>query len=321
MLDPKDLSGILAMMPAFATDDAISLAAANTVDVDRLRHGVDRIVTDGIDVIATTGSFGEGYLVSDAEFELIVRETLRTAAGRVPVFAGCVATSPRDIARRVGIAADAGADGVLLALPFYFPLTVDNAIGFLTSVANRHPDLAVLIYHNPVLHKTYLPSSAFAELGRHRNIVGLKDSHRETRSFIELMQVAPHLRVFVSTRQYYPYSLLGAAGTWSYECWMGPSPLIQLRRYMQCGDYDQATTLIRQLTSPVEGGPGDLRWREVASKIAIRHAGYCDPGPLRVPYTQVPDDVDDTARRRAAQWLELAKRATAELSADVGALG
>jgi dihydrodipicolinate synthase/N-acetylneuraminate lyase len=168
------------------------------------------------------------------------------------------------------------------------------------------PRLAILIYHNPVLHRTYIPTAAFREIGKLKNVVGMKDSHRETRSFIELMAVAPQLRVFVSSRQYYPYSLLGAAGTWSYECWMGPAPLLRLRHAIESQDFEEAIEVIRAITNAVEGtGATDLRWRETAAKIAIHYAGYCEPGPLRAPYVTIPAEVKEAARNRATQWLKI----------------
>jgi hypothetical protein len=59
MLSASDLGGLMAMMPAFATDDAGDIHSIATVDVGRLHHGLDRMISDGADVIATTGSFGE----------------------------------------------------------------------------------------------------------------------------------------------------------------------------------------------------------------------------------------------------------------------
>ena len=43
MLSAKDVGGLMAMMPAFATDDAGDIRATMTVDVGRLRCGLDRI--------------------------------------------------------------------------------------------------------------------------------------------------------------------------------------------------------------------------------------------------------------------------------------
>src|SRR5205823_1035292 len=55
MLSAKDIGGLMAMMPAFATDNAADIRATSTVDVGRLHHGLDRMIRDGANVIATTG--------------------------------------------------------------------------------------------------------------------------------------------------------------------------------------------------------------------------------------------------------------------------
>ena len=52
MLSASDLGGLMAMMPAFATDNAADIRATATVDVGRLRHGLDRMIRDGADIIA-----------------------------------------------------------------------------------------------------------------------------------------------------------------------------------------------------------------------------------------------------------------------------
>ena len=52
----NELSGVLAMMPAFATPDAVNIRATETIAVDNLKEAVDRIVRDGINNIATTGT-------------------------------------------------------------------------------------------------------------------------------------------------------------------------------------------------------------------------------------------------------------------------
>ena len=79
MLNAKDLGGLMAMMPAFATDDAANMRAVDTVDVERLRTGLNRMITDGAYVIATTGSFGECHTLLIDEFRMIARESI---AGR-----------------------------------------------------------------------------------------------------------------------------------------------------------------------------------------------------------------------------------------------
>jgi dihydrodipicolinate synthase/N-acetylneuraminate lyase len=298
----QDLSGMLAMMPAFATDDAASVHATATVDVERLTRGVNRIIADGIDVLATTGSFGEFHTLLDDEYTTLVEATVEAVNGRIPVFIGCTALNSRETFRRAAVARDAGADGLLVGVPFYFPSTVDNAVRFYRDLASEFPDLAIMIYHNPTLHHVTLPVRAIAELAELPNVVAMKDAHRETRDFVALQRATQdRIRVFVAAWQFHGYQPLGAAGFWSYDCWMGPEPLIRLRDAMLAGRTDEGADITLDLYPPRDALPS-LSWRETLAKIAISYAGYVEPGPLRPPFVIIPPEIDKAARDRSARW-------------------
>ena len=65
MIGANELKGILGMMPAFATPDAIDIRATQTIAVDNLKEGVDKIIKDGVNNIATT-EVNEGALAASA---------------------------------------------------------------------------------------------------------------------------------------------------------------------------------------------------------------------------------------------------------------
>lgn len=299
---PSDLGGILAMMPAFATDDAASVHATATVDTDRLDRGVRRLVDDGIDVLATTGSFGEFHTLLEDEFETLTRATVEAVGGRIPVFAGCTALNSRHAFRRARVAQEAGADGLLVGIPFYFPSTVENAVRFVRDIAAEFPDLAIMLYHNPTLHHVTLPIRAMAELAELPSVVAMKDAHRETRDFTALQRATGgRIKVFVATWQFHGYEPLGAAGFWSYDCWMGPEPVLRLRDAVRAGRRDEAADITLDLYPPREQLPS-LSWRETLAKLAIAKAGYVDPGPLRPPFVLIPPEVERAAEERSARW-------------------
>jgi dihydrodipicolinate synthase/N-acetylneuraminate lyase len=213
MLTAQDLHGTMAMMPAFATPDAADINARSTIAVDNLAAGVDRIIKDGIDVISTSGSFGEFHTLLPDEFQTLVRTTIDVVNRRVPLFIGCTALNSREVAEKMRIARDAGAEGVLVGVPFYFPSTLDNAVRFYHDIAGLFPELAIMIYHNPALHNVTLAVSAFKRICENGNVVAMKDSHRTTPEFMKLMDVTKgRVSVFVNTQQYHPYADLGAAG-------------------------------------------------------------------------------------------------------------
>lgn len=311
----QDLGGVMGMMPAFATPDAADIDATSTIDVDNLRAGVNRMIGDGIDVIATTGSFGEFHTLLWPEFETLARATAEVVNKRVPLFLGCTALNSREAVQRMRLAREVGADGVLVGVPFYFPSTVDNAVRFYHDIAERFPDLGIMIYHNPALHNVTIPVNAFQRITQNRNVVAMKDSHRSLEEFTELMgSVRGKITVFVNQMQFASYSERGATACWSIDSWMGPWPLLRLRDAIRAGDIETAKRITGELAGPgngegrAAGGPPNLSWRETASKIAQQFAGYVNPGPLRPPFVELPTDVVEKAKQRAAYWNQLCAR-------------
>jgi dihydrodipicolinate synthase/N-acetylneuraminate lyase len=307
MLGSADLKGIMAMMPAFATDDAVNVDATATIDVDRLHKGVDRMIKDGgADVIATTGSFGETSNLLPSELATLARATVETVAKRVPVIIGCATLNTRLAVQQIRIAEEAGADGVIVGVPFYFPSTVDNAVQFYRDIAERFPKLGIMIYHNPVLHNVTLPVEAFKALSQIPNLIGMKDSHHTPSQFMELIDiVGDRISVFVNHSQYFSYAPIGASGFWAIDVWMGPEPMVFLKNAVARGDMKAARQATVDSSFNRAGSSVNLAWRENAHKIACRFAGYVDPGPLRPPFTHIPEDVVNRQKARAKRWREL----------------
>src|SRR5262249_12654356 len=189
MLRASDIGGMMAMMPAFATDAAADLKATNTVSIERLRAGLDRLVRDGANVIATTGSFGECHTLLPDEFATLARECVDVVRKRVPLFVGVTSVNARETVAKMRVVADTAADGVLLGVPYYFPSTVDNAVRFFREIAELFPRLNILIYHNPALHHVTLPVECFEALVKIPQVVGMKDSHRDTTTFLRLQEI------------------------------------------------------------------------------------------------------------------------------------
>ena len=230
---------------------------------------------------------------------------------RVPVMIGCTHLNPREAMRQARFAQEAGADGLLLGVPFYYQATVDNAVQFYHDIADAFPKLGIMIYHNPTHHRVTIPVGAFKKITEKPNIVGMKDSHRTPLQFVELINtVKGKISVFVNQTQAFPYAMLGAAGCWSFNVWMGPSPVIRLRDACQAQDWETAKQICLDLEGTNRVGPniGNLSWRENVFKLATNEAGYCTAGPLRAPWRIIPQEVKDNSKKIAAYWKTLCEK-------------
>jgi dihydrodipicolinate synthase/N-acetylneuraminate lyase len=317
MLSASDLGGLMAMMPAFATDNAADIHATATVDIGRLRHGLDRMIADGADVIATTGSFGECHTLLPDEFRTLAHETVAVVKKRVPLFIGVTSVNSREAVQKIRIIEGSGADGILLGVPYYFPSSLENAIRLYRDIGEMFPNLNIMIYHNPALHHVTLPVAAFAEIAKNPAVIAMKDSHRTPQEFVELQKIIRgKMSVFVFQGQYATYADLGAAGFWSIDAWMGPWPHLALREAVRRGDRDAAAAITLDIVPPGQP-PANLSWRETAAKVAIRMAGYVDPGPLRPPFVEIPAEVTERMKQRVERWHKVCAkyRAMAEAGA------
>jgi len=314
MLTADRMHGVCAMMPAFTTPDGGQVDNRSTVNVDELMRAVDQIVRDGVDVVATTGTFGELYNLLWEEFQDLTRATVKAVDHRVPCIIGCTSPNPREVIRKMELIQESGADGVILGAPYYMPLTPENAVQFYLDVADRFPSLGIMIYHNPEFHHVTIPVSGFREFATRPNILAMKDSHRQVDAFMNIVDIVKGgVSLFVRQAQLPAYAPLGAAGCWAIDAWMGPWPLLLLRDACKAGDYETA----KRVTLEMGRVPStqDLKWRDLVAKLAMNDAGYCTAGPLRAPFRRIPDAMIEVARARGRAWRELAERCRAEMTA------
>lgn len=254
MVSAKDVHGVMAMMPSFSTDDAGDLNATSTAAVNNLQAGVDRMIKDGVDVITTTGSFGECYNLFWDEFRSLASATVEAVKKRVPVFIGTTSPNAREVVQRLKFVQEVGADGTLLGVPYYDVQSADYIAGFYSQIAEMFPKLGILVYHNPVNHKVKIPVSVFSTLVKYPNIIGMKDSHRDTREFVRLMEIIRgKFSVMTNQAQMFPYYKMGAAGCWSIDAWMGPWPVLHLRNLVRAGKDQEALQVIGKIMN-VAGG-------------------------------------------------------------------
>lgn len=306
-----ELHGICGMMPAFSTPDASDLTATQTVDVENLQEGVERIIKDGgVDMIATTGSFGQCYNLFWEEFQTLVRASIEAVNDRVPLMVGVTSANPRETYQKIKFVREAGGEGVLVGLPYYDPLPIRDIPTFYRTVSEAFPDLSIMVYHNPENHRVYMPVGVFRELVKLPNVVAMKDGRRDTRDFMDLHDIIQgKISDFVHILQVYPFYEMGAAGCWSYHIWQGPWPVIALRDAAIAGDTEKQRTIIGEMRAGgVAGRPTEL-------------ADYVAMGPQRPPRSWIeafPEEAaknTERAREALAGWLALCEKYRPEVEA------
>ena len=170
-----------------------------------------------------------------------------------------------------------------------------------------------MIYHNPFNHRVTIPVEAFKKLVEKPNIVAMKDSQRTPMQFMNLHEIVKgKISVFVNQIQLFPYMMLGAAGCWSLNAWMGPSPIVRALEAAQAENWDE----VREICIGIAGvSPRGNRADAYSSKLAINEAGYCYAGPPRPPYRVLNEEAKQRAKIMGRRWRELCERYPAKTKA------
>jgi len=140
---------------------------------DTLVWHVQRLVTAGVDSIGLLGSTGSyAYLTMEAR-KRTVRVAAEAIGGRVPLIVGVGALRTDEAAALARDAAEAGADGVLLAPMSYQRLTEDEVYQHFKAVAAAGR-LPLCIYNNPGTTNFNFSRDLIARLSRLPHVEGVK---------------------------------------------------------------------------------------------------------------------------------------------------
>lgn len=169
------MSNLFGVMPYLATP----VRADGKVNAPVLERLSNDLVAAGVHGLAVLGSTGEfAYLDSDQKRDA-VNVVINVSKGRVPVIAGVASTSTSQAITQALAYQKLGADGILLTLDAYFPLSELQILSYFKAIADA-VDIPIVIYTNPNFQKVSLSLDVIENLSRHPRIQYLKDASTDT---------------------------------------------------------------------------------------------------------------------------------------------
>lgn len=172
-----ELRGVFA--PATTPFDPVTCDA----DVISLRANVRRWLQAPLRGIVLFGSTGEGVLLDEDEKARLTGSTRDLLNADRLLLCGTGAESTRATIRQTKLVADAGADAVLVQPPsFYKPLMTPAALrDHYVAVAEASTVPVILYQVPPRFSGVELEPGLVAEVARHPNVIGIKDSSGDLR--------------------------------------------------------------------------------------------------------------------------------------------
>ncbi len=202
-------------------------------------------IESGIDFLIPCGTTGEASTLEEAEHLRVAEVVVKTAAGRVPIFAGCTHNATREAVRRAKqLATVAGLTGILTANPYYNRPGQEGQYQHFRAIAEA-VELPVLLYNIPSRTGANLEPATVLRLAEIGNIAGIKESSGNLAQITELIAEAPRgFKVFSGDDgMTLPVIALGGVGLVSVASNAIPAQMAQMVRAALAGDFAAARAI------------------------------------------------------------------------------
>ena len=177
------------------------------LDVAGLERLVSHMLDGGVHGLFLLGSCGEGPVLPPSLQRELITRTTALVAGRVPIIVGITDACVSESLAVAGHAADHGADAVVAAAPFYFPMSQHQLARWAEQLAGSLP-LPLLFYNMPAMVKISIEPETMKRLCQCPNIIGFKDSSFDLPLFEQLTAVGrgerPEWAIFVGPEELLP---------------------------------------------------------------------------------------------------------------------
>jgi 4-hydroxy-tetrahydrodipicolinate synthase len=167
--------------------------ADGTIEEAALRALVNWQIASGIDFLVACGSTGEAATLDEDEWLTAVSIIAETAAGRVPVWAGCTHNSTRTLVRQAAkLKQIRGVDAVLSANPYYNKPSQEGQFQHFLALAQAVDPLPVTLYNVPGRTAANLePETVVRLAAAAANIQAIKEASGKLSQFTDLVHTMP----------------------------------------------------------------------------------------------------------------------------------
>jgi 4-hydroxy-tetrahydrodipicolinate synthase len=198
--------------------------------------------------VCVGGSTGEGYALEKDEFRRLTAATMEEAQGRVPVVAGIIANSTREVMARARAVADLGVDAIQITPTFYVFHTDEQSLFDYFKEIWESVGIPIVLY-NVIPWNLLTSQFALRILHEIPGVVGIKQSGGDMHRLAELILHAPKDKVILAAIDDLLYACfaLGAHGTLAASPTAAPGPCVALWDAVQAGDHVAALEIHKHM--------------------------------------------------------------------------
>ncbi|HEY5721317.1 MAG TPA: 4-hydroxy-tetrahydrodipicolinate synthase [Allosphingosinicella sp.] len=144
-------------------------------DEAEYRAFVDWQIAEGSHGLVPCGTTGESATLDSGEHRRVIQACVETAAGRVPVIAGCGSNDTKHAIELTRSAKEAGADAALHVPPYYNRPNQEGVYAHFAAIADA-VDIPIVLYNVPARTVTDIAVETMGRLAGIASVVAVKDA-------------------------------------------------------------------------------------------------------------------------------------------------
>lgn len=219
------------------------------INYPKMEELIEFQISNNIDGLVVCGTTGESSTLSEQEKKKLIKFTIDTVNGRIPVIAGTGSNDTKKSIKMSKYAEDMGADALLLVSPYYNKTTQSGIIKHYEYIANN-TSIPSIIYNVPSRTGLNIDTSTIITLSEHPNIIGVKEASGDIPKAIKIIsESSDDFFVFSGNDDIIvPMLSIGASGVISVLSNIMPKETHDMCVYYEKGEIEKAKNLQLQLS-------------------------------------------------------------------------
>ncbi|PWI08683.1 4-hydroxy-tetrahydrodipicolinate synthase [Streptomyces sp. NWU339] len=277
---------LCAMITPFTPTGALDLGGAGRL--------ADHLVAHGCDGLVLSGTTGESPTTTDAEKSALIAAVREAVGNRASIVAGVGTADTAHTTELARGAEKAGADGLLVAAPYYSRPPQDAIEEHFRMIADATA-LPVALYDIPVRTGTRIEPDTMLRLAEHPGIVAVKDCSYDFLAAQKILARTDLAYYAGCDEHVLALYAVGGSGYVSTVANVVPDHLRAVLDAFDAGDTARAADLQQRATALIEamtanGLPGTVTAKALLTTLNL------PAGPVRPPLRPAPPETTATLR-------------------------
>jgi len=248
-----------------------------SIDYVALQQLVDFQLESGTNGIVVAGTTGESVTLGRDEYKILLQHVVAQVDSRIPVLAGSGSADTAVAIAQTRLAAESGADGVLVVTPYYNRPTPSGLTAHYHALADA-TELPIVLYNVPSRTAVDMLPETVVELAQRDEIIAIKEAVPDVGRIRLLTQLCGESLVVLSGDDSSCLEAMraGAKGVVSVAANVVPGPFRDMCGHAASGDWQAAVEIDEKLRHlyellALETNPIPVKW--MLYKMALMGTG------------------------------------------------